>query len=296
MTTPTMRQIVERAMELWFQDQWRQGFQPTTNPEVDELRESGYISHAQSDLMTSMETKHEQWLNNEVEETNYGLLFDVELARKRGTFISGGRGCGKTSLGREIVERLIREGNILKVFDNSQAWRRSKVPNLIVVRPRYHKVDLEIDFMKSYVFDLSFMYIKDQKRFVEGIVNIEFNIQANLPQDKRQWHFYVFEEVELLVGTHNQSEEIRRLVCVGRNFRLSYIALAQRFQNVSPTLISLCGQLYFGQQHEENDLKKTRNWLRQRTVELEDLGVGEFLYKKGKAIRRIQTFEKVTAK
>jgi hypothetical protein len=92
----------------------------------------------------------------------------------------------------------------------------------------------------------------------------------------------VFEEAELLVGTHDHSKTILRLVATGRNLKLSYIAVAQRFAMVSTNLISLCGQLYLGMMHEQNDLKKAYNWLGTNTKELAKLDVGEFVrYSKG---------------
>jgi hypothetical protein len=51
---------------------------------------------------------------------------------------------------------------------------------------------------------------------------------------------------------------------------------------VSTNLISLCGQLYLGMMHEQNDLKKAYNWLGNNTKELTRLDVGEFVrYSKG---------------
>jgi len=287
MATPRKAEIIEKAKQMWFDDQLRQGFQPTTNPERSELQESGYLSLAMTELMQNDDKKYTEWVHNDILDVK-DLVFDVELAKRRGTFISGSRGSGKSNLGKILADRLIKDGCIVKVFDNSQIWRHSNIPNLLVVKPDKHgKIDVQIDFYKSYVFDISHLYIKIQRLFTEFVIRTEFNYQANMTERKE--HIYIFEECELLVGTHNRSEEIMRLVCVGRNFDLSYIALAQRLAMVSTSLISQCGQMYFGQAHEENDKKKLRNWLGSHTNELEDLSIGEFLYKNGKYVEKLRT-------
>jgi len=70
---------------------------------------------------------------------------------------------------------------------------------------------------------------------------------------------------------------------IGRNFKLSFIAVAQRFQMLNTDLISLSGQLYCGCFHEQNDLKKLRNWIKDKTEQLNELQLGEFMrYSEGK--------------
>lgn len=284
LVTPKKELIVERATELFFQNEWQNGNKTSINPTLKELSESGYLAEAQTILMESEQRRYEQYTHNNTLDVK-DLIFDIELAKKRGTFISGNRGSGKSNLGKILVDKLLRQGYIVKVFDNSQTWRHSSVPNLRIVKNNFG----DIDFTKSCVFDLSMLYIKDQRRFVEYVVKTEFELQTQLPENQRQWMFYVFEECEMLVSTHNRSEEILRLACTGRNFKMSYIVLAQRLAMVSPSLISLCGQLHIGQAHEENDLKKLRNWLGNYVSELRDLTIGEFLYKHGKYAEKIQT-------
>lgn len=52
---------------------------------------------------------------------------------------------------------------------------------------------------------------------------------------------YVFEESEMLINSHSNSEPIKKLVHIGRNYKMSYIALAQRLATVSTSLISPSG-------------------------------------------------------
>lgn len=80
-----------------------------------------------------------------------------------------------------------------------------------------------------------------------------------------------------------------RLCASGRNLKMSYVAIAQRFQMVTTNIISLSGQLYIGALHEANDLKKIRNWLADKTKEVQYLELGEFFrYHNGK-IAKIRT-------
>jgi hypothetical protein len=273
---PKKEEIYEKAVQMWYEDQYRQGFQPTTNPEPNELAEGGYTASAQSTLMRN---NHKAYVESEFVDVPQDFYFDLKLGLEQGTFVSGGRGCGKSSLTKTIVDMFFKQGYVVRIFDNSQSWRRSSIANLAIIKP-YGKFEPQYD--QSYVFDVSLLSLEQQKIFIENIVDNDFNYTASLNENERNWRIYVFEEAELLVGTHDNSKKILRLVATGRNLKLSYIAVAQRFAMVSTNLISLCGQLYLGMSHEQNDLKKAYNWLGNNTKELTRLDVGEFVrYSKG---------------
>ena len=57
MTTPTRQQVYEKACEQYHNDNPH----ILTNPEEDELRESGYLFSAQAELMTSEARKNAEW-------------------------------------------------------------------------------------------------------------------------------------------------------------------------------------------------------------------------------------------
>jgi hypothetical protein len=254
----------------------KSGIQNFNTPEYTELLESGYVSTARSMLMRD---NHKAYIESEFVDVPQDFYFDVELGLEQGTFVSGGRGCGKSSLTKTIVDMFFKQGYVVRIFDNSQSWRRSSIANLAIIKPYSN---FEPQYNESYVFDISLLSLEQQKRFIENIVDNDFNYTASLNENERNWRVYVFEEAELLVGTHDHSKTILKLVATGRNFKLSYIAVAQRFAMVSTNLISLSGQLYLGRMHEQNDLKKAYNWLGNITKELRKLDVGEFLrYGKG---------------
>jgi len=277
MTTPTRTEIIAKATELFHNERFKTG-DPAFNisPTEQELAENGYLNVAASDLMRS---KHRAYVESEFVDVPQDFFFDVKLGLEQGTFISGGRGCGKSSLTKAIVDLFLKEGYVVVVFDNSQTWRRSSIPNLAVIKPYSN---FEPQYNESYVFDISLLNLEQQKNFIETVIDDDFNYTASLTENERNWRIYIFEEAELLVGTHDHSKTILSLVATGRNLRLSYVAVAQRFAMVSTNLISLCGQLYLGMMHEQNDLKKAYNWLGNDTKELAKLDVGEFLrYSKG---------------
>jgi hypothetical protein len=283
---PKKSEIIEKAIEMWRLDQIKHGCGQLAEitPEYNELLESGYISSAKSELM------RDSYRNIENTKDFYDFptpfSFDIELGLRHGTFIAGSRGSGKSSLGKTIADMFLKKDYIIRVFDNSQTWRRSNIPNVVIIKPYSN---FEPNYNESYVFDTSLLDIPQQKAFIENIVNREFNHTAMLSENERNWRIYVFEECELLLGTHEHSKKIMKVCALGRNLRMSYIAIAQRFQLVSTNLISLSGQLYIGSMHEQNDLKKIKNWLGDRTEDLKTLEVGEFIrYSNGK-LDKMQT-------
>jgi hypothetical protein len=278
MTTPNKKAIIEKAIELFHNERCKNGDPAfAISPTEQELAENGFIQTAKSTLMMDQ-------YRSEIEGKNYtenleDFAFDVELGLKEGTFVSGGRGCGKSSLTKTIVDMFFEHGYVVRIFDNSQSWRRSSIANLVIIKPYSN---FQPQYNESYVFDISLLSLEQQKRFIENIVDNDFNYTASLNENERNWRIYVFEEAELLIGTHDQSKPILKLVASGRNFNLSFVVVAQRFAMISTNLISLCGQLYLGTMHEQNDLKKAHNWLGKNVKELAKLDVGKFLrYSKG---------------
>ena len=128
MTTPSKSEIVERARQLWYEDRLRrEGSEALEiNPEIEELREEGFIMLAQHELMTSETRKHSEWLElerikNELPLETESLIFNIEEAMRSGIFVSGTSGSGKTNLCFHLAERLMQHGIIVFVLDPSQA-------------------------------------------------------------------------------------------------------------------------------------------------------------------------------
>jgi len=277
MATPRKSEILLKATELFHSERCKNGDPAfAMSPTEQELAENGFIQTARSMLMRD---SHKAYVESEFVDVPQDFYFDLKLGLEQGTFVSGGRGCGKSSLTKTIVDVFLKEGYVVRVFDNSQTWRRSRIANLAIIKPYS---TFEPQYAQSYVFDISLLDIEQQKAFIENVVDREFNQTANLDENDRNWRVYVFEECELLVGTHDRSKTILRLCAVGRNLKMSYIAIAQRFQMTSTNLISMSGQIYLGGMHEFNDLKRAYNWIGNNTKELAKLDVGEFVrYSKG---------------
>src|SRR5271157_5422689 len=105
---PTKAAILAKATELFFEQEFRNGNMNATNPEEDELRESGFLSVAQSELMRDnaraqvarwgnddsvLEPKKPKRLEN-LEEL-HKLSFDTTEAMCSGFYISGTTQSGK---------------------------------------------------------------------------------------------------------------------------------------------------------------------------------------------------------
>lgn len=281
MTTPTKQQIIEEATRLYFEDCFKNGCESPITPEIEELRESGFLSLAQSELMRdNVRREAEQWTEYNTQTENLEkkpFSFDVEVALTQGTTICGGRGCGKTTLAKTIVQELQRQGVNVKIFDNSQAWLNSSVETVFAVTP-HATVESSLD---SAVYDLSRLTPQEQRRFIEAQVKTDYYEAVNTAAELRNWRIYVFEEAEIILGK-TVSPIMQQLISVGRNFSLSYLAIAQRLARINVDLISLSGQLYVSRLHEQNDLNKIKNWV-PNTEQLKSLELGDFIkYSDGK--------------
>ena len=264
-----------KALELFHNDRFRANEESfNITPTEAELKESGYFSQAVSELMYSPETKHEQYLSHEAETENFAdFQFNVEQGLEKGTTVTGGRGCGKTNTAKQIVKRLQDHGCVVRVYDNSQAWGESSFKNLVKIMPNSN---FEPVYSESYVFDISLLSIEDQKDFIETQIANDYYKAVAQSEAERTWRVYVFEEAELPMGK-KRSPTMLQFCSIGRNFKLSFVAVAQRFQMLNTDLISLSGQLYVGAMHEDNDLKKLRNWLKDKTEDLKHLELGDFV-------------------
>jgi hypothetical protein len=281
LTTPNKAQIEQYARELYVQDCYKHGNPELAdiNPELNELRESGFISVAISELMSDTATRQtEQYTDyiQAVENFNKKFSFDIEAALTNGVTICGNRGTGKTSLAKTIVRELQRQAVNVKIFDNSQAWLSSSIETIIEVTP-----NSQVASFDSAIYDLSRLTPQEQRSFIEKQVKTDYYEAVKTPQTQRESTVFVFEECEIILGK-NYTPIMQQLVSVGRNFKLSYVAIAQRLARIGTDLISLSGQLYIGKLHEQNDLAKIRNWVSD-TQALKDLNLGDFIrYSNGK--------------
>jgi len=221
---------------------------------------------------------------------NLSFPFDLEESKRSGVFISGISGSGKTNLCKILSTYLKEQDLRIVVFDPSEAWYDSNIPNYQNIIDPNSEIAYPDDHI---VYILSYLYPYQQKHIIQQIVQRYFHKQVYTPKDHRRQYCFIFEEAQMLIPQGNlrslASQEILRLITVGRNFNLRYILLTQRPSLVDTTCIALCGQKYLGKTDEENDKKKCKNWIQDYAQELDMLNVGEFIYDKGNYTVKIQT-------
>jgi len=216
--------------------------------------------------------------------------FDLGEAMRTGIFISGTSGYGKTNLAFHLAQEMVRNGIGINVFDPSQAWRNSGIPTTHQFQT-YEKLETDYPKEKSIVYDISLLYVEQQKQLITTIIRDMFNRAVRLKTRPRK--VIIFEECQLLVPQgrlqSTEAQEVLRLMTVGRNFNLRFILITQRPATVDKTAVSLCGQKYLGRVDELNDIKYLRNWIGDWVEKLPSLNIGQFIYSKGNEMEVIQT-------
>ena len=280
--TPTKKQIIERARELWFQDRLRrEGAQALEiNPEEHELREEGFIMLAQHELMRDNDS-YKQYLAEELgknvedvrEKPKDAISFPIDTIMKEGSIIVGGRGTGKSNLAKLIVQQALTSKIGVKVIDSSLAWKSFPLPKIKV---RKGKVLCK----PNAIYDLSRLSVVEMREFVTAMITedtmraielTDLGVSAPL--------LYVLEEVQNLVFPNTlrmlKYQELSRFCTQGRNFNLSYIGITQRLSSVDVNLVEISGCKFWFKLEGENNLRKARAWLPKYNVwRLRELEVG----------------------
>lgn len=193
MTTPKRAEILEKALELYAKDQYRNGCEQLAEitPEYSELAESGYISTAMSELMRDNPSHAvQEWQDYDAETENLeGFKFDTREAMNTTTFISGSRGTGKSDTAMYAVDQLKNEGIICVAFDSSLDWiRRSSISRYVTLRP-YSILEVP---MESTIFDISLLTPMEQQKIVEHFSEKLFTYQLN----SNKKYYIIFEECQ----------------------------------------------------------------------------------------------------
>jgi len=223
--------------------------------------------------------------------------FDLNYFTETGLFLTSCPQHGKTNMAKWVVDYLMRCGWIVKVFDPSKAWLNSTIPT-------YQSVDNKATWQRlinpisiSTVFDVARIYPQWIPEFCSLIIQQDFELISHLPY-LLPWNIaYLFEECQFsmpsgsLRGTKYQ--EVLRVVSLGANFKLRYLAITQRPADTSTKMISRTGQKYVGCFFEDNDIGKLRkyfNWKQKEAWEnLSSLEKGEFYYGMRDKIEKIET-------
>jgi len=276
---------------MWQNDQYQHGSPELAalTPETEELRESGYISSAQSLLMQNETTKWDQYTQKperfekqpESFEKN-GLSFDVSLACDSGFYISGTSQSGKTNLAKCIVQKLLGCGISCYVLDSSKAWSHdSPIKNALVV-------DTKIDrylWQGSTVFDISTLGTRHKVLFVNQLCHDIYAMHVDGMTEKE---FIIFEEAQtylpqgcmrLATRKSNPLESVLDVVTVGANYGLRFGLITQFPALVDKSPVKICQQRYFGWTWERNDVNYVKAFIgKEWAVKLQSLQKGEFIY------------------
>lgn len=298
MTTPRKAEIIAKATELFHHERFKNG-DPSFDiePELNELRESGFLSAARSSLMTSVERKNEQWLKKtESVENLADFQFDIKEAMQTTCFISGSRGVGKSDIAMRIAQELQNDGIIIITFDPSCDWlKRSSIEQYFTVKPFSN---LPIPAC-STIFDLSRLTPIEMRQCVEGFSKKLFDCQV----DNSEKNFYlVFEEAQIYFPlsalSSKNTQNTMRLLTVGRNFDVSLAAISQFPALVSKELVKHSQQIWIGCCAEPNTLKYWHGLIGKYSEKLRQLSNGEFIYYCRNKIGKIQIepFENNTVK
>jgi len=292
LTTPTKKEIIERARELWFQDRLkREGSEALEiNPEIEELEEEGFLMLAQHELMRETD-QYEEYLAKELgknvedvrEKPKDALSFPLQTIMKEGSIVVGGRGSGKSNLAKLIVRQALTSKIGVKVIDSSLAWKSFPLPKIKVRKGR-------IVCKPNAIYDLSRLSVVEMREFVTMMITEDTmraidltDLGVSVPL------LYVLEEVQNLVFPNTlrmlKYQELSRFATQGRNFNLSYLGITQRLSSVDVNLVEISGVKFWFKLEGENNLRKARAWLDKYHVwRLRELEVGHCYQQIGSSI------------
>lgn len=281
MTTPERRQIYEEAKRLWFQHEARSGNLAVINPTYGELLESGFISVAQSNLMSNLPSnvvviEKKSKSKREMKATQFEV--NIGEALKSGIYTCGTTGSGKSDVAMYIAD-LLKPVATIYVVDPSQDWiNRSNIPNVITV-PQNLRTKV---YDAHTIYDTSRLRRPDKRAFAETLTQTLMDYAVNQPQDQRKNRFVIFEEAQLIFPEGSfrgrKYNACVELVSMGRNYGLRFMAITPFSANVDKMLVKITKQRYFGWSNEKNDLKYLAGFLGKQVDELKKLKAGQFLY------------------
>ena len=293
MTTPNKEAILQKACELWHESRAREG-DPSFDiePEENELRESGFLAVATSELMRSNDTVSPEWQNyaeksekkteERPEDFTLGVPFDVSLAVDSGFYVSGTSQSGKTNLAKILVEKLINNGIACYVLDSSKAWsHNAPIRNVLLVSER----ETRYTWNDSTVFDISALRARQKVLFVNQLCYDIYEEHVNGYERKE---FIIFEEAQtylpqgslrLAIRRSSPCESVLDVVTVGANYGLRFGLITQFPALVDKPPVKICQQRYFGWTWEKNDVAYVKAFLGKDWIaKLQGLQKGEFVY------------------
>jgi len=158
--------------------------------------------------------------------------------------ITASRGSGKSTLTKKLVKRLREKGCIVKVFDISGSWYNSSPLSL---RVRVNLGNLStIQNKPDTVYDLLELDHLDRLAFFACICKQDLDNRARIKYEEGETALssqpliiYVLEEANTYLSTHSLTAQnqatnsITDMVSVGRNFKISFIGIVTRSNEVN---------------------------------------------------------------
>lgn len=308
MATPTKSQIEKLAVELWQKEQVRKGCMELagTNPEYEELLESGYVAVAQSILMRNSDEYRDFLLSElgenpeDVIEKTKSFKFDFKQALANGVYISGTSGSGKSDLAMMHACVMMQQGVTVIVFDATRDWiNRSSIPHYITVRPN---VQFSFKLNISTIFDMSQLPPKGKFELVRDICETirqhQFLHGRTGESPIEDWIYVIFEEAHLYFPQGcmraKRYATLVEFATTGRNFATRFEAIVQFSSMIDKDMMKYMKQRYFGYTDEPNDIDYVTSFIGRRkerddyTAKLMNLKAGQFIYKHGNKVSLVE--------
>lgn len=293
--TPTKQQIRDYAKELWFHDRLkREGEVSEITPTLEELREEGFLTVAQHELMRNTDD-YRVWLEKEQNETRQpkiheGLLFDwQDLAKKSNILVSGTNNTGKTRLACALASIMLNLGWKVITFDNSGVWKTiSNIPYYVKIVKVGYGFPIPIFKHKSVIYDITELLPSQQISVIDFVM---LDLWKNRYSDNYQWCMAIFEEFELY-GRNTRSvtaQNLARVFHAGRNKQIRSLAVTTDMALIDSSFIRLCQQRYHGRLGIESNCKRRfkQYYGKEWTETATSLELGEFIYLHESKLRHI---------
>jgi|GEM_PF-1944735 hypothetical protein len=312
--TPNKEQIREKALQLWYAEQYKHGITDPTNPEDFELKENGFWSQAISELMRdNAKAVLQEWeaYDNYVQnmkaedhdvkaerenEFNEGLPLDFLECERSNILVSGTNQTGKTLCAISVTDLLMVNGWQVLVFDVSGVWKaQSNIAVCYELEEGFKKYFIPIN--ASAIYDLSLLTLDYQRKFVNDLLANVWKMRVNEQTETNL--MLVFEEFQLYARTLRNvlNQNLLRVMTVGANVGIRCLGITPDLALVDPLFIRLCNQRYHFHLGNEWSAKRRfrhyygKEWLTKALA----LRVGECIYYNNGELSlwRIPKFDKI---
>ena len=329
MTTPTKEQIIERARELWHIEQARNG-NPAFDiePELDELREGGFLAVAQSELMRS--PNHDEWdgynervaysqktLEKELDGSIFAKIIR-DIKEHLGLIVVAESGHGKSFTAFTLAKEAMKDPDItVVILSPSTVWRRKfgkincvKVGTdfnpIVSVNKKWKYINSKwfeglLWSKQNLLFEIKYKDGRRIKNFESEVLKVIYDFQEQQMEQNPKYnhHFLIcLEEIQNSFGTYSMvnSLDLMTMFTQSRSDALiHYIGICQRLADVSTKAVERLRPL-IGLTLGENSLRKIRAQIpKHYRARIQHLPVRHWIYLDGKTNPEI-TIPKYTRK